>query len=59
MPNPIKLGDYIVEYRLSDTVVYSHNIKIEEYQKPTFFTDISPQTTKDSVGISLAPTYFF
>ncbi len=59
LPNPIKLGDYIVEYRLSDTVVYSHNIKIEEYQKPTFFTDISPQTTKDAVGISLAPTYFF
>lgn len=59
LPNPVKLGDYIMEYRLNDAVVYSHNIKIEEYQKPTFFTDITPTRDKDVVGITLAPTYFF
>lgn len=59
LPSTLPLGDYFVEYRLNENVAYTHNVKVEEYQKPTFFVDITHQTTQDTVSLVMEPAYFF
>jgi len=56
------LWDYFIEYRLSsnpDTVSFSHNIKVQEYQKPTYFAELSQVNTDWNIWISIAPQYYF
>lgn len=59
LPSTLPLGDYLIEYRLDDRVAYSHNIKVEEYQKPTFFVEMTYKTVDDTVALVMQPTYFF
>jgi uncharacterized protein YfaS (alpha-2-macroglobulin family) len=37
IPVDIKVGDYIIELTDPDGSTYTQTIKINEYQKPTFF----------------------
>jgi hypothetical protein len=59
LPSTLPLGEYLIEYRLDDRVAYTHNIKVEEYQKPTFFVDITHQIANDMVTLVMQPSYFF
>lgn len=49
------LGHYIISYHVGDETSYSHNIRVEEYKKASFFVD----TVSDGETISLTPRYFF
>ena len=55
------LWDVFIYYYLNgdDQVSYSQNIKVEEYQKPTFFADLTHEILKDNLNIVIAPQYFF
>jgi hypothetical protein len=59
LPSTLPLGEYFIEYRLDDRVAYAHNVKVEEYQKPTFFVDMSHETVDESVSLVMQPAYFF
>lgn len=59
LPKTLPLGEYFIEYRLNDRVAYTHNIKVEEYQKPTFFVDITHATKNNMVHLVMKPSYFF
>gem|GEM_PF-3007141 len=60
MPATVPLGDWMVNYSVSNgTAYYSHNIKVEEYQKPTFFVDVTYEKSDDVVSLVMQPTYFF
>lgn len=59
LPSTLTLGDYVVEYGFEDANPYSHNIKIEEYQKPTFYADITHQTQKNTTSLVIQPSYYF
>lgn len=61
IPTALSLGDAIISYSLNDTrnISYTHNIKIKEYQKPTFFADITYETKEDKTSLVIKPQYFF
>ena len=59
LPSTLPLGEYFIEYRLDDRVAYSHNVKVEEYQKPTFFVDMSHEIGDENVSLVMQPSYFF
>lgn len=58
----VPLGDYVVNYSvmLGDKIMnYSHNIKVEEYQKPTFFVDVTHASDMQWTKLVIAPQYYF
>lgn len=60
IPTALQLGDAMITYSYSkSSVTYSHNIKIQEYQKPTFFTDITYENKDNNINLILKPQYFF
>jgi uncharacterized protein YfaS (alpha-2-macroglobulin family) len=62
IPTALKLWDAIITYIYANwptTIQYSHNIKIKEYQKPTFFADITYDTKDDNISLVITPQYFF
>lgn len=60
IPTTINLGDAIITYEVSNTdISFSQNIKIQEYQKPTFFADISHETKDGTVNLIVNPQYYF
>ena len=54
-----KLGDYKVTYFYSDNVQYTHNIKVKEFQKPTFFVDEKLVKQNDKIILRVDPKYYF
>lgn len=61
LPNSLALDDIIISYVLNnDTMVnYSHNIKVEEYQKPTFYINTTHVNKDDVVHLVTSPNYYF
>lgn len=58
IPANIKLSDYFVQYQFGD-ITNSANIKILEYQKPTYGADINFISTDDKYKVSVLPKYYF
>lgn len=64
IPASVPLGEYSVTYNYTNTTgelyaSYSHNIRIEEYQKPTFFADMLQQEKDWNRVLTMTPTYYF
>ncbi len=61
IPTTLSLWDAIITYTYSKNtdVSYSHNIKIKEYKKPTFFADISFEEKDNDIYLNIKPQYFF
>lgn len=61
IPEKISLGDAIVRYSFdaNSRPSFSQNIKIKEYQKPTFFADISYENKGDMTNLVVNPQYYF
>lgn len=55
------LWDYFVTYTLDtdDMVSYTHSIKVQEYQKPTFFADIRVEEEEGELSLLVSPEYYF
>ncbi|MBS8121711.1 MG2 domain-containing protein [Candidatus Vampirococcus lugosii] len=59
IPKSAKLGDYTIKYIFTDDISYSHNIKIQEYQKPTYFVDTNMYSKADKYYLQIDPKYYF
>jgi hypothetical protein len=59
IPDSIQLGDYIVEVTDPDGTTYMQTIKINEYQKPTFFIDQTLGWSGEQYHMSMKPEYYF
>lgn len=59
IPSSAWLGDYFVNYQFGDTT-NSQNIKILEYQKPTFSAEVDYKLENtNKYAISILPKYYF
>ena len=58
-PTSLALGDYSIEFTDPYGSIYTQTIKINEYQKPTFFIDQKVERIKDMLTVVLDPTYYF
>ena len=54
-----QLWTYQVEYIYTDKIRYSHDIKVEEYQKPTFFIDAKLLNQNNNIFLKIKPQYYF
>ncbi len=61
IPTKLSLGDAIINYTLSESqnITFSQNIKIKEYQKPTFFADITYENKDGNTNLIIKPKYYF
>lgn len=61
LPKSAQLGDYLVEYQIDqhEASSYSHIVKVEEYQKPTFYASMSTNKSDGILNVSIAPEYYF
>jgi hypothetical protein len=51
----------LVEYQIDqhEASSYSHIVKVEEYQKPTFYASMSTNKSDGILNVSIAPEYYF
>lgn len=61
LPSSLSLWDIFLRYQLQgdDRAAYTHNIKVEEYQKPSFFTDVSYVQKAEMLNLIISPQYYF
>jgi uncharacterized protein YfaS (alpha-2-macroglobulin family) len=61
LPTTMALGDLMINYQLNgnDRVSYMHNVKVEEYQKPSFYIDTSHSTQDGNIHLLTSPSYYF
>jgi uncharacterized protein YfaS (alpha-2-macroglobulin family) len=53
------LGVYVVEYIYNQSVVYTHDIRVEEFQKPSFEIKMNEYIEEGKVLLDIAPVYYF
>jgi len=59
IPKDIQVDDYVVQFVAGDDTSYTQTIKINEYQKPTFFINQEVDVDKDAIDLRIKPEYYF
>lgn len=59
IPADIAVDDYVIEFTAADNVSYTQTIKINEYQKPTFFINQTLWRSGDNFIAQIRPDYYF
>ncbi|USN55705.1 MAG: hypothetical protein H6765_03820 [Candidatus Peribacteria bacterium] len=59
MRDTAPLGYYYMLYEFNGQQLYSHDLRVEEYQKPTFFVADVLEEADGVYKLSLDPQYYF
>lgn len=59
IPVDAKVADYMIEFVDPDGATYTQTIKINEYQKPSFFINQQWWRSGDQYQVSISPQYYF
>jgi uncharacterized protein YfaS (alpha-2-macroglobulin family) len=53
------LGHYYMLYEFNGEQFYSHDLRVEEFQKPTFFIDDNIDQEEGVYTMTVTPEYYF